>query len=238
MQPADTSLGGQRGAFPDTQWSLVARLGASATHEYRSGLEALCSLYWKPVYVYVRIAWAKSNEDAKDLAQAFFLWLAEGEPLRKYAPERGGFRPYLKLLLKRFVGHQVEALQRLKRGGGAKLVPIDEMQVPAGEDPERAFDRAWLNEIVTTAIERVRTRFASSGRGPQFSAFEEYDLRPQTEQPSYGDLAAKHGVKPGDVRNWLFAAREAVREEIRAELAQVTGDPEELEEEYRALFGE
>jgi RNA polymerase sigma-70 factor (ECF subfamily) len=239
MNPADTSLGGGKRAFPDTAWSLVVRLGASQSGEYRDGLDMLCRQYWKPVYRYVRIAWARTNEDAKDLTQAFFVWLTEDDALRRYAPERGGFRAYLKVLLKRFVGHQIEALQRLKRGGGVKIVPIDEDLPPAaaGEDPERAFDAEWLNELVGHAIARVRERFSASGRAAQIRVFEEYDLRPATDQPSYADVAERLGMKTTDVRNHLFAVREAVREEIRAELAQMTSDAQELEEEYRALFG-
>lgn len=240
----DTSLGGWAGGFPDTHWSLIARLGASAPGDYRKALEALCRRYWKPVYQYVRIAWAKSNEDAKDLTQAFFLMVVEDDALRRYMPERGGFRRYLKVLLNRFVGHHAEALNRLKRGGGVRILGLDDDAksldadaAAAGADPEQAFDRAWLNELVKHAIGRVRERFAATGREAQIRVFEAYDLRPDAEQPSYADLAERMGLKTTDVRNHLFLVREAVREEIRAELARMTCDKSDLEEEWNALFG-
>src|SRR5262245_53975881 len=119
MANLDTSLGGRPGSFPNTPWSLVARFGASQTAESRRTVEELCRKYWKPLYQFIRIARGRSNEDAKDLVQAFFLWLMEGDALAKFSPERGGFRGYLKMLLKQFVFHQDEHLGRLKRGGGA-----------------------------------------------------------------------------------------------------------------------
>src|SRR5258706_11610025 len=98
MNAGDTSLGGDHKRFPETTWSLVSKLRTPGEGPDRAGLETLCHRYWKPVYRYVRMAWAKSNDEAKDLVQAFFLWLLEGDALAKYEPGRGSFRGYLKLL--------------------------------------------------------------------------------------------------------------------------------------------
>lgn len=228
---ADTSLGGGQGGFPDTTWGLISRVRGDPPRE---AVELLCSRYWKPVYRYVRIAWAKNNEDAKDLTQAFLLWLLEGGALRKYEPMRGGFRTYLKTLLQRFLVNQEEALHRLKRGGGLKILDLSTVEefVPDGSKPEEAFDRAWLKTVLEHAVERVRKRFPPA----QFAVFEAYDLDPACAA-SYGDLATRFGVKESDVRNWLFSIREEMRGEIRAELSQTTADERELEEEWNALFG-
>jgi RNA polymerase sigma-70 factor (ECF subfamily) len=232
----DTSLGGEPGAFPETAWSVVARL--HATGGYRDAIERLCVRTWKPVYRYVRVAWAKSNDDAKDLTQAFFAWLLEDEILRRYAPDRGGFRAYLKVVLKGFLGHEQEARQRLKRGGGVKIVALEAaVDEPSdGSDPEKAFDKAWLNDVVRAAMDRVRSAFLSDGREAQWQAFEAYDLT-AAEPPTYAALAERWQVKPTDVRNWLFNVREAVRAAIRGELAETTSTAAELEEEWRELFG-
>lgn len=226
----DTSLGGAGGVFPETTWGLVSRLRDTTQH--RAALEDLCRRYWKPVYRYARAAWSKSNEDAKDITQAFFLWLLEGEPLRAYAPERGGLRPYLKVLLRRFIGHREAAMQRLKRGGGAIHMSIvdDGMVVAPDADPEKLFDRAWVHELVTQAVERVRAREPEVA----FKVYERFEL--STERPSYADLATELGIAVGDVKNHLFRIRENVRREIRADLAQMTADARELEEEWRLLF--
>lgn len=228
-QKADTSLGGGGRAFPDTTWGMISRLRDPARH--RDALEDLCRRYWKPVYLYARLAWAKSNEDAKDLAQAFFAWLLEGEPLRKFEPERGGFRAYLKVLLRRFVGHQETAMGRLKRGGGARIVPIDaDVAVDRESDPERAFDRAWVRELASQAVERVRARADALA----FRVYEAYESG--DKDVTYGAIAKALAISEKDVKKHLFAVREEVRNEIRAELARLTGDDRERDEEWHALF--
>ena len=145
MNSGDTTLGGGDKAFPETTLGFAGGLRNPQTADYTRSMETLCARYWKPVYSYLRIGWAKSNEDAKDVAQAFFAWLLEEEALRKYDPAKGGFRAYLKVLLRRFVGHVERDLQRLKRGGGARVFSLDGdapllPELQRGEvDPEKVF---------------------------------------------------------------------------------------------------
>src|SRR5262245_8668511 len=124
MPTNDTKLGGAERAFPRTTWGLVSRLDPAAA-DHKAGMETLCARYWKPAYRYIRAAWSKSNEDAKDLTQAFFAWILEKEPLRKFDRDQGSFRNFLKVLLKRFLTNADDAVRRLKRGGGVRIVPID-----------------------------------------------------------------------------------------------------------------
>src|SRR5207245_607719 len=100
MDVLDTSLGGSQQAFPKTVWEMVSRLKDPRPEVRRSGLEDLCRRYWKPVYHSLRVGWTKSNEEAKDATQAFFLWLLEEEAIRGYSTERASFRTYLKSLLR------------------------------------------------------------------------------------------------------------------------------------------
>src|SRR5687768_13477436 len=111
----DIGLGGT--AFPSTRWSQL--IGSkSSSPDYRKGLERILLEYWKPVYVFVRRAWGKSNEDAKDLTQSFFAEIIEKDLLAKYAPHRGRFRTFLKAALKNFLADEHRTAGRQKRGGG------------------------------------------------------------------------------------------------------------------------
>lgn len=200
--------------------------------------------YWKPVYHYSRAAWAKSNEDAKDFAQAFFLWLFEANPLENYRRERGAFRAYLKSLLKHFAQHQEEALLRLKRGGHVKFVRLedapfvdtDDLAAPPAGDPEKVFDEAWRNDLVEQAVDRVRRGHLESGHELHFRVFQEYDMAAQDGRPTYAALGTRLGLKGTDVHNYLVAVREDIRSEIRRELERRTASPEELEEEWNDFF--
>src|SRR5262245_36438991 len=110
MWQKQTSLGGSRNDFPVTTQGILSGLQGSDAAGYRSSFEQIGRRYWKPVYAYLGAAWAKDNETAKDLAQAFFLSLAEDETLKRFDPTRGSLRGYLKVLLRSFVGHHDRAL--------------------------------------------------------------------------------------------------------------------------------
>jgi RNA polymerase sigma factor (sigma-70 family) len=245
MRAGDTSLNGAQRGFPETTSGLTGPLGRPGSPAYRDSLTLLCQRYWKPVYGYVRVAWAKSNEDAKDLTQAFFLWLIEAEVLERFDAGRGSFRSYLKVLLRRFVGHQEAALHRLKRGGGIEVVALGQdgrslesvLADPRSLDPEKMFEKLWIIDLLNRAVDRVRERSMGGPRAIPFQVYEGYDLVPATERPTYRDLASRVGLSEKEIKNHLFAMREEVRKEILADLAQETGDDRYLDEDWNALLG-
>jgi RNA polymerase sigma factor (sigma-70 family) len=245
MRPGDTSLNGAQRGFPETTSGLTGSLGQPGSPAYRASLTLLCQRYWKPVYGYVRVAWAKSNEDAKDLTQAFFLWLIEEEVLERFDAGRGSFRSYLKVLLRRFVGHQEAALHRLKRGGGVEVVPLglEERSLesviadPRSLDPEKTFEKVWITDLLNRAVDRVRERSHGGPRAILFQVYEGYDLAPATERPTYRDLAVRLALSEKEIKNHLFAMREEVRKEILSDLAQETGGDRYLDEDWNALLG-
>lgn len=244
MRDQDTTLGGATQDFRKTVQDLLLRVRDPDAQVRKGGLEDLCRIYWKPIYGHLRRGWAKSNEEAKDLTQAFLLWLVEGDALSRYVPERSSLRTYLKSLLKHFVQDHDKALHRLKRGGGARLTELNRdaaeleavLRDPRGMDPEQVFDRVWRLELVRRSVGRVAEQFHLQGRALQFQVFEAYDAKGSGEKPTYQTLAARFGMKESDIANYLFAVRHAIRSEIRAELAAMTGGPEELEEEWHAFF--
>jgi RNA polymerase sigma factor (sigma-70 family) len=188
----DTSLGGAGMEFPETVLDLV-----------RQDRDAFCRLYWKPIYYYFRVAWRKSNEDAKDLAQAFFLWLSDPAVLAKFDPQRAAFRTFLKSLLKHFVLHEEEARTRLKRGGGRAAVPLSpDIPDPAG------FERDWRRALIEEAVDDVR----STLQGLKVQVFEQYYL--SGDRPTYESLAARFGLKVHDVQHYLAEVRSHVRQRL------------------------
>lgn len=65
---ADTTIDGPGGRFPSTHVSLIE---AAASGLSEAAMDQVIALYWKLVYRFVRLKFQKSNEDAKDLTQAF-----------------------------------------------------------------------------------------------------------------------------------------------------------------------
>jgi RNA polymerase sigma factor (sigma-70 family) len=245
MKDADTTIGDPGGRFPSTAHDILASLRGPDGPPFRAALATLCRRYWKPVYMYVRTAWTKSNEDAKDLTQAYFLWLLESDCLEKFDPSRGTFRGYLKGTLRSFLGHQDAALRALKRGGGAHVLSLEGsppameevIADPQGVDPEKMFERLWVVEVVRRAIDRIRERYGSQGKETAFRIYEEYVLASSEPRPTYQELANRYALKERDVETCLETLRNEVRREIRAELAELTSDEKSLEEEWHGLFG-
>jgi len=239
---SSTNLGGEARSFPTTQGSLIDDLGREGS--YRRAIDLVSRRYWKPIYWYVRFSGPWKNEEAKDLTQAFLVWLLEDEPLRDYEPSRGRFRPFLKVLLKRFLGHESEAQGRLKRGGGVRILALDdpallESGVPdtKTDDPEKAFDRLWAMELAQEAIDRVRARLRQQGKAIKFDVYSAIDLCRAENVPTYQELASRTGLGEHDVRNYLRDVRAMIREEIRGDLAETVERPEDLEAEWHELFG-
>jgi RNA polymerase sigma factor (sigma-70 family) len=229
----DTTLGGGDRAFPETTMGFAGGLGDPDGPGYLRALETLCARYWKPVYSFLRISWAKSNDDAKDLTQAFFLNLLEDPALRRFDPACGGFRAYLKTLLRRFASREERDRLRLKRGGGVKTLPLagDAPDVPDPHaDPEQVFERVWLEDLVRQAVEQVR----ASCPPARFRVYEAYTAA--EPPPSYAELAARLEIGVGEVEKSLHLTREAIRREVRARVVESAGDGAEAE--WRRILGE
>jgi biotin operon repressor len=138
------------------------------------------------------------------------------------------------------------ALSRLKRGGGVQVLPLaggDAAAIehlipdPRAEEPEAAFERVWRTELVEQAVDRLRQRCKKDGRDIAFSVLEGYDLVAGAKPPTYRSLGERLGITDADVKKHLFAMRDALLQEIRAELAQLTAGDADQAREWEFLFG-
>ncbi|HUQ93453.1 MAG TPA: hypothetical protein VM120_17355 [Bryobacteraceae bacterium] len=68
----DTDIGGPSGKFPLTRHSAIEFTRSQDTGVRERAYSVILAGYWKPAYKYIRVQWNRSNEDAKDLTQAFF----------------------------------------------------------------------------------------------------------------------------------------------------------------------
>jgi RNA polymerase sigma-70 factor (ECF subfamily) len=224
---------------------MISRLQESDGDRRRAGLETLCRRYWKPVYWYLRFAWTKGNEDAKDLAQEFFSWLLEGDALKRFTPSLGRFRQYLKVVLRNFVRDHEVARSRLKRGGGVRILPLDGDEAapddlpekPERSDPEEIFDHVWKSQIVREALERVAEKCRSQQRDDAFRVFQAYTSPSSGKRPTYAAVAGQMDLTVHQVQHYLTWVRREIRSEMLAELREMVSGGEELEEEWNALFG-
>lgn len=238
-----TGIGGKQDRFPETQWSAIVALRTGESPDRTLAFEVLVKLYWKPVYKYLRIKWLKSNEDAKDLTQAFFARAIEKDFLSNYDPARARFRTFLRTCLDGFVSNEEKAARTQKRGGDALLLPLDFHQAEAemkhsAPSPEECFEKEWLRSLFSVALEELRLHCEQTGRQTHFLLFEKYDIdRDPDVALSYDDLASEFGLPVTSVTNYLAYARREFRKLLLQKLREVTGSAEEFRSEARRLFG-
>jgi RNA polymerase sigma-70 factor (ECF subfamily) len=225
--------------FPQqTAWTAILEARDPASPERRARLERLAVLYWSPVFNHLRHQWKLSPEDAADLSQEFFLRFLDEDFLRHASPERGRFRTFLRLKLRDLVVDDLRRSSALKRGGGAKIVPLDAnaAQEPRwkGLQPDEAFDREWAACLMTESIRALESLLRAGGQGVAFEAFRLCVL--QKPPKSYRDCAALLSVKESDVRNYVFKARSALRDEVHRQVRESVNRETEVEEELAYLL--
>jgi DNA-directed RNA polymerase specialized sigma24 family protein len=235
-------------AFPETHHSVVLAVRSADRLERERALETVLAAYWRPVFRHVRARFRVPDEEAEDLAQGFFTAALEKGWLARYEPARGRFRSYLLACLDAFVANQRRDGRRLKRGGGATLVPLEsedadgetrELQLSDGSDLEAEFQREWARGLFALAVAALRQRCLGTSREVAFLLFERYDLEDQdaSERPRYADLAAEFAVPVTQVTNHLHWARRELRQTVLEKLREITASEEEFRSEARALFG-
>ncbi|MEM1450140.1 MAG: sigma-70 family RNA polymerase sigma factor [Planctomycetota bacterium] len=235
--------------FVTTRWSVVLGAAGPPEEDTDRALDVLCRTYWPAVYAYLR-RHGHAREDARDLTQAFFARLVEGDWLARADAERGSFRAFLVTILRRFVANEAEREAALRRGGGAVRLPFsidldddangaESQGVPEpadDDDPEAAFERAWVRALLERVLERLRAEYASTGQGDRFTHLEPH-LVPGDEPPPFDEMAAELGLAVSSCRVAVFRARRRYRDLLRAEVAATLGGSEGVDDELDALLG-
>ncbi len=235
-------------SFPVTRHSVILAASSADPEARRQAFSSIVEAYWKAVYKYARLRWHAAADEAEDLTQAFFARAFEKSFFTSYDPGKARFRTFLRACLDGFVANERKAAQRLKRGGGVRLVPLDfksaegelrqhDLAVPP--DMDEFFDREWARSIFGLAVDRLRAHYTHGGREKYFLVFERYDLEASAsgERLTYSDLARELGLRPTDVTNYLAAARRQFRAFVLERLRELTATDEEFSDEAKRLLG-
>jgi RNA polymerase sigma factor (sigma-70 family) len=243
----DTDLGGPP-AFPATRCTLVRATTDPDPAARRQAFENLIAAYWKPVYKYLRVRWALSNEDAMDLTQAFFARALEKDFFDRFDPARARYRTFLRACVDGFAANARRDGARQKRGGDVRTLSLDFAQAdgelarhPLSDktDMDDFFRQEWMRGLFALGVEDLRRHCAATGREIQFALFQCYDLDGPVAPlpPTYTRLAEEFGISVTQVTNYLAQVRRQFRQFVLDRLRATTGDEEEFREESRRLFG-
>ena len=232
MAEADAALQAGQSRFPQTAWSVLARLKDPRDPQVRAFLDRMLQAYWRPVYKFIRISWSRSNEDAKDLTQSFFVHLLEGDLLARADPDRGNFRHFLLASVRNFLTNDVRAGKAIKRGGGIKIVAlgedVDDAPVGEGARPEDVFEGQWAQDVLQRAMASLEARL----KPPTWTAFRRFHL----DGASLKEIGGELGFSESQVAHHLHQARVELRALVTAEIRSYVHDETELAQELDALF--
>lgn len=234
-------------SFPVTRLSVVERTRSGDEETRRIALATIIDGYWKPAYKYLRMKWSLDPDEAADLTQEFFTVALEKDVVEKYDPARARFRTYLRLCLDGFAGNARKAEQRLKRGGGVTMVPLD-FETAEGEirshepavdaDVDELFYREWVRALFERSVADLKRHAEDSCRPVMFDVFARYDLVDEGEaRPKYTEIAQALNLTPATVTNHLAAMRKRFRQIVLERLRELTSSEEEWESEAARLLG-
>ncbi len=232
-----------RPVFVTTHWSLVLSARDRQSPQSAAALEKLCRAYWYPLYAYARRA-GQSKENAEDLTQAFFAQLLEKKFLDSVQQERGRFRSFLLVALKRFMTNEWQRAHAQKRGGFQAQISLDtelaerkfqseitSLEIP----PDRAFERRWALTLLEQTMLRLRAEFESAEKTSEFEQLKTFLTADKKEIP-YAKVAEEIGMSESALRVAVHRLRKRYRELFREEIAHTLADGESVEDELRHLL--
>ena len=238
-----TEVGECRPVFVATHWSVVLSARQKNSPESAAALETLCRTYWYPLYAFVRRQ-GHSPPDAQDLTQEFFARLLQKDYLKAAAREKGRFRTFLIVALKRFLANEWDRVRAQKRGGGQPPLSLDtdlaeeryQIEPVEGATADRIFERRWALTLLDRTLTRLRDEFTAAGKAEEFKQLKAC-LTAERGDISYAEIAGALCQSEGAVRVAVHRLRKRFREIFREEIAHTVSSAEEIEEEVRYLMG-
>lgn len=227
--------------FGTTQWSVVLSAGKQDSEQAQQALAKLCQSYWYPLYVFVRRQ-GQRPEDAQDLVQGFFAKVIEKNYIADAEREKGRFRSFLLLALKRYMANEWDHAHREKRGGGKEIISLDEQNTemrykaePADQmSPEKAFERQWALTLLQQVLDRLSAEFSAPDRA---RIFEELKVFLNGEKGgSYAEVGARLGMSESAIKVTVHRLRVRYRELLKLEIADTVSSPEAIKDEINHLF--
>lgn len=219
--------------FPTTHWTLVTRVRQSGAVR-QAALEELCSLYWYPIYVFLRRR-GFAQHDAEDLTQGFFVKLLHDATFDAAESDKGRLRTFLLCSLDRHLSDQHRRQSAQKRGGGEQIIAFEAMRAeeryalePQDQrDPEWLYTQAWARLLIDGVRDKLRESFAETGRAGVFETLLPFLLWDDAP-PSYREVAQHLDASEAAVRLLVFRMRAKFRELLNDEVARTVLAPQDV----------
>jgi RNA polymerase sigma factor (sigma-70 family) len=224
--------------FATTRWSVVIRAGERRADGSAEALTTLCETYWYPLYAYAR-RHGLDVEDAQDLTQAFFARVLSGDFLAQATPERGRFRAFLVTSFKYFLANARDHATADKRGGGYRLLSLEDAearyaQEPADEmTPESLYEQGWALTVIENTLKELGREADRVGRRRQFEC-----LRPLLtgDDTPYKKIGEQLAISETAVKVAVHRLRRRFGDVLREQIADTVESPDAVDDELRYLL--
>jgi RNA polymerase sigma factor (sigma-70 family) len=195
-------------SFPNTQASLIIRLSQGGSE---TDWQQFLSDYWGPV---TRFAARRGNlplDQAEDVAGEVFVVLIRSTLIARWHDDQSGrLRSLLCGVVRNLLSNRYrveQGRQRLLRdaasaGGIPEVLPGSDTLDPGTEDLD-SFYQAWVDELLSTAMQHVLAELQAEGRGDYFRSL----YGRICEGLSAEEIGAALGVSAATIENQLRIAK-------------------------------
>ena len=239
-------MGGSKGVFPTTHWSLLEEAKTYDDVRQRLVMETLVKTYWKPVYCYLRRK-GYANEPAKDLTQGFFHELVIGRELVQQADQaKGRFRTFLLTSLDNYVISAYRNRTRKKRypkGHVVALSAYDHGSLPLASQymrPDEAFTYVWASTLLDDVLEEVKDLCHKDDMDAHWKLFFARVVDPilnGTEPDSLGELCNQIGLKSkAKASNMIVTVKRRFQSAMRDRVRRYVDSDEDVDQEIHDLM--
>jgi len=182
--------------MPSTLWTTILQFHSDPERVK----DFVVRRYRQPVLDFALLQ-GLSREDSEDVAQEVFVRVCQKAFLKNADQIRGKFRTVLLTVTKRVIV-SLRRHDTAEKRDRRRQIPIEGLDLANETSVDPDFDRLWVKNLVTQALERL-------GADPAVQA-----LRLHLQGLSYQQIAGRLGKKVTDVNNYIFRARERLRQEI------------------------
>jgi len=202
--------------MPSTLWTTILQFHSDPERVR----DFVVRRYRQPVLEFALMQ-GLSQEDSEDVAQEVFVRICQKSFLKKADQIRGKFRTILMTITKRVIV-SLRRHETADKRDRRRQIPLEGLDLPGESPADPEFDRLWVKNLVTQALERLE-------HDPAVQA-----LHLHLKGLSYQQIAQKLGKKVWDVNNFIFRARERLRQEIEQLIGEYSSR-EDVAEEIAAL---
>jgi RNA polymerase sigma-70 factor (ECF subfamily) len=228
--------------FYTTNWKTISLAGQQEHSSSADAWDELARNYWHPVYCFVRRQ-GFEPADAADITQDFFGHLLSSDALRSVHRSKGKFRSFLLASLKHHLLNHWNRERRLKRGGAALHLSIDQAEAEHRAcfeqsdqlSPDKMFDRRWAETLIRRSLDQLKKECGADDQSRRFDEMKQF-LMGEKADGGLAGAAARLGLTLPAVKALARRMRARLNELVRGEIAGTVATREEIEEEIQHLF--